>query len=82
MSIQSTYMSPSKIPTQRHPPHSNTGDIMNRFYSEELHAKKGKYLHASVEICIYYNAYLIEFMSFQLRPCQLEIFAIKRILID
>jgi len=36
----------------------------------------------TIEICIYYNPYLIEFMSFQLRLCQLEVLAIKQVLID
>jgi len=31
---------------------------------------------------MYYNPYLIEFMSFRLRLPQLEILAIKQILID
>ena len=31
----------------------------------------------TIEICTYYNAYLIEFMSFQLRLCQLEILPIN-----
>src|SRR6218665_2929372 len=32
-----------------------------------------------IGLCLYYYSYLIEFMSFQLRLCQLEILAIKRI---
>jgi len=36
----------------------------------------------TMQIYIYYNAYLIEFMSFQLQLCQLEILATKEIWID